>query len=119
MNDFDFADKIKNIEDTNKKFNILNENIINIFNQHAPVKTLSNKEAKNLLKPWISKGILNSIKIKNKFYSKYLKCLDPLCYTKYKTYRDKINHLIRISKYTYYKNCFKNLTQIAKRPGEE
>ena len=63
------------------------------------------------LKPWISKGILKSIKVKNKLYSKYMKCLDPFWYNKYKIYRDKINHLIRNSKFCYYKNdfsCFYN-----------
>ena len=35
-----------------------------------------------------------------------MKCLDPFWYAKYKTYRDKINHLIRISKNLYYKNYF-------------
>ena len=64
MLNFNFPDKVKNVIDTNDKFNILNENMLNIFNQHAPIKQLSNKETKNLLKPWISKGILNSIKLK-------------------------------------------------------
>ena len=115
MTNFNFSDKIKNTTETNDKFNILNENILNIFNQHAPIKILSNKEAKNLLKPWISKGILGSIKIKNKYYSKYMKNLDPFWYTKYKVYRDKINHLIRISKIMYYKNYFKQFNTNIKK----
>ena len=98
-----------------KNLIFLNDNMLNIFNQHAPIKQLSNKETKNLLKPWISKGILASIKIKNLYYSKYMKCLDPFWYVKYKTYRDKINHLIRISKNIYYKNYFKRFNTNLKK----
>ena len=93
--------KVNKIDNTNDKFNMFNDIILTIFNKHAPYKQLSNKETKNLVKPWIAKGILNSIKIKHRYYSKYMKCLDPFWYSKYKKYRDKINHLIRISKYSH------------------
>ena len=44
-----------------------------------------------------------------------MKCLDPFWYIKYKTYRDKINHLIRISKNIYYKNYFKRFNTNVKK----
>ena len=40
-----------------------------LINKHAPMKTISNRKAKQLSKPWITKGIRISIKIKNKLYA--------------------------------------------------
>ena len=97
---------------------MFNDIILTIFNKHAPYKQLSNKETKNLVKPWITKGILNSIKIKHRYYSKYMKCLDPFWYSKYKKYRDKINHLIRISKYSHYKRYFSLFSRNSKKLWE-
>ena len=37
-----------------------------LINKHAPKKTTSNRKAKQLSKPWITKGIRISIKVKNK-----------------------------------------------------
>ena len=41
-----------------------------LINKHAPFKTLSKRKAKQFSKPWITKGLRKSIKIKNRlFYS--------------------------------------------------
>ena len=57
-------------------------------------------------KPWITQGIRASIKIKNKLFVSGDQ-------TKYKFYRNKINHLIRISKRRYYHDYFDiNLTNM-------
>ena len=40
-----------------------------LVNKHAPMKTISNRKAKQLSKPWITKGIRISIKVKNKLYA--------------------------------------------------
>ena len=40
-----------------------------LINKHAPMKTISNRKAKQLSKPWITKGIRISIKVKNKSYA--------------------------------------------------
>ena len=47
-------------------YNKLNKHI----NKHAPFKILSKRKAKQFSKPWITKGLRKSIKIKNRlFYS--------------------------------------------------
>ena len=38
----------------------------------APVKKLSKKEASLKMKPWITKGIITSIKVRDKLYKKYM-----------------------------------------------
>ena len=42
-------------------FNFYQDKLISIIDKHAPYRTLSRKEQKLRLKPWITKSILNSI----------------------------------------------------------
>ena len=94
------------LDDVNKSYNTLHDHLLNTIDKHAPLKTLSRKESKNLLKPWITTGIISSIKQRNRYYHVYIKSQQKTWYAKYKTYRDKINHLIRKSRNNYYKNYF-------------
>ena len=52
------------------------ENCINKFtmvlNKHAPLWKSTRKKKRLAAKPWITKGILTSIKIKNKMYKELL-----------------------------------------------
>ena len=59
---------------------------------------LSKKETKLKQKPWISRAILTSIKIKHILYKKYLQKQDIFWYERYKFYRKKISRLISKSK---------------------
>ena len=43
----------------------------------APVKKLSKKEASLKMKPWITKGIITSIKVRDKLYKKYMIAKTP------------------------------------------
>ena len=79
-----------------------------LINKHAPMKTISNRKAKQLSKPWITKGIRISIKVKNKLYASG----DT---ANYKIYRNKICTLTRLSKQQYYSKFFyDNLTNMKK-----
>ena len=73
---------------------------------HIPLKQLSKKESQFKTKPWITSAIRTSIKIKNKFYKKFLKTKSSYYQTKFKVYRNKLNHLIKISKRKYYNNDY-------------
>ena len=79
-----------------------------LINKHAPMKTISNRKTKQLSKPWITKGIRISIKVKNKLYVSG----DT---ANYKIYRNKICTLTRLSKQQYYSKFFNdNLTNMKK-----
>ena len=79
-----------------------------LINKHAPMKTISIRKAKQLSKPWITKGIRISIKVKNKLYASG----DT---ANYKIYRNKICTLTRLSKQQYYSKFFNdNLTNMKK-----
>ena len=71
-----------------------------IVNKHAPKKqTLRNKQ-RLLQKPWISKGILKSIKIKHTMYKTHFLSRDPSKVCEFKKYSNRLNYLKNISKKT-------------------
>ena len=82
--------------------------ISSIIDKHIPVKQLSKKERWFLSKPWITTGFRKSIYIKNNLYEKFLKSNSIYTRAKFKLYRNKLNHLLKISKRKYYNNVFEN-----------
>ena len=82
--------KIQNIRgQINQKYKFFYENIMKVIDKNAPLKKLTKEELKRSKKPWITKGILTSIKKKIYSFQKDYKI-------------KKINHLIRKSKKKYY-----------------
>ena len=70
-----------------------------LINKHAPFKTLSKRKAKQFSKPWITKGLRKSIKIKNRlFYSGDI--------LRYKLYRNRIVSLSCLGKRLHYEAYF-------------
>ena len=82
--------------------------ISDIVDKHIPLKQLSKKELKFQSKPWITPAIKVSIQVKNKLYKKYLKTKSCYFHSKFKLYRNKLNHLLKLSKLQYYNNYFLN-----------
>lgn len=61
------------------------------------------KAAKSLLKkPWLSNGLLKSIKRKNKLYKKFLRVPNLQNESCYKKHKNKLNHLLRVTKRLHY-----------------
>ena len=85
-------------------FNTLNK----LVNKHAPLKPVSKRQAHRFMKPWITKGLRKSIKIKNALF-----CSGDI--DKYKYYRNKLLTLSRLSKKLYYSAYFTdNMTSMRK-----
>ena len=82
-----------------------------IINKHVPIKQISRRQLKRFSKPWITQGIRASIKTKNKLFASGDQ-------TKYKFYRNKINHLIRIIKRGYFHDYFEKNLQNMKKTWE-
>ena len=80
--------------------------VSNIIDRHIPVKQLSRRELKLKSKPWITLGIKKSIQIKKNLYKKIIKTKSTYYHSKFKIYRNKINHLLRIRKKAYYYQYF-------------
>ena len=58
---------------TEDSFNCLQKNYLNTLNKHAPLKYLSKRERKTRQKPWLTKGILTSIRVKRKNFMYHTK----------------------------------------------
>ena len=89
----------------------------NFFNQmntlidiHAPLKKLSRKQIKKGCKPWITKGLKISIRIRENLKKSMMKEQNIISKTelenRFKYYKNQIVKLIRRSKNNYYKNYF-------------
>ena len=64
-------------------------------------------------KPWVTKAIRVSLNTKNKLFSNYQKTQYCYHFQKFKTYRNKLNRLIKLAKRMHYTNFFsKNLKNI-------
>ena len=97
-----------NSEDVNLIFSSFLDKLSELVDKHVPLKKLSKRKVKLLSKPWITKGIRISIKRKNKLYKLYMNSKNAFYFSKYKFYRNKIKHLILLSKKSYYSNYFQN-----------
>lgn len=74
------------------------------YEKNCPLVSAKKKNKPKM--PWITKAILRSIRKRNKLYKTYL--TNPTFYNnnKYKTYRNKLTNIIRISRKMYYSDQF-------------
>ena len=104
-------------------YDIFHKQFIQTLNKHAPIRYLSKKEMKVRQKPWLTKGILTSIKKKRSLFKKFKKLklkfvnTDEV-YQQYKPYRDTINTLKRKSKRLYYRDYFTRNVNNSKKTGK-
>ena len=95
------------------------DKITKLFGINVPVKKLSHKEKKGLSKPWLIKGILQSIKQKNVLYRKFIRTKDvtkrELLLQDFKIYKNTIRKLTRINKSEYYKHYFEEKKNNSKK----
>ena len=74
-----------------------------VVDQFAPKRNASRKERKIRSKPWISRGLLKSIQTRNRLFKQLLRNRDnSILSSKYKTYRNTLNRLLRRAKSNYY-----------------
>ena len=93
---------VTTFSDVNDMFDSFYTKLSKIIDHHAPIKQIPRKELKLRSKPWITLAIRKSIFVKNKLYKKYLKSKLPYYHLKFKYYRNRLNHLIKVSKKQYY-----------------
>jgi hypothetical protein len=75
-----------------------------------PLRKKTQKQFKQTFKPWISKVILIKISTKNKLLKKYTKCNEKVhkteLFAQFKSLKNEITHLTRVSKREYYRRYF-------------
>uniref|UniRef100_A0A3B3C2G3 Reverse transcriptase domain-containing protein n=1 Tax=Oryzias melastigma TaxID=30732 RepID=A0A3B3C2G3_ORYME len=106
------------IDDVNTAYNVFLEKFCTLYEKNCPLvtKTICNKFA---AKPWMTKGIQKACKKKNKLYKEFLKKRTIEAQVNYKTYKNKLISIMRLSKKEYYssiieknKNNIKNTWNI-------
>ena len=105
--DTEFQLNSENINLSTEKFL---SKINNLIDHWAPLKELSNAKQKLQNKPWITKGILKSIKNKNKQYKKMCRNKDltkrKIIEQEFKTYKNNLLKQTRASKFNHYNDYF-------------
>ena len=84
--------------DPNNSYSNFLQKTTNLLDIHCPIKTIKISNRKTPRKPWITFGLLKSIKTKDKLYRKYITkptTENKIIYTKY---RNHLNVLLRVSK---------------------
>ena len=54
--------------DVNVTYERFHQQFLNLFHTHASMKAISKREQKQKLKPWITKGMRKSVRVKNQLY---------------------------------------------------
>ena len=105
-------EKIIQIEkmDANLAFNNFYSAIEPIIDKYTPLEKVKNKGHKRRYKPWITNGIINSMRRRDKLLHQYIKMKDPTrkssLYTEYKLIRNRIVELTKSSKQIYFQSYF-------------
>ena len=83
-----------------------------LLDKHVPYKTIRYSKPQYETKPWVTPGMVNSIRNKNKLYKIFFKEKNRKTkeyYEKhFKSYRNHISSLLRETKDSYYKQYFED-----------
>ena len=80
------------------------------LDKHAPLKKTSRKREKEKIKPWVTREIRHSMKIRDMLYKQFFKSKNnqtrEIKQAGFKKYRNKITDLLRISRQSHYQKYF-------------
>ena len=122
MNNIDFLSMINTDLNTNPNvtYNVIHNCISQCLEKYLPHKSVKFNKYKHKLNPWISNGILKSLKTRDTMY-KDLKRTPPDSpeydskNTNLKTFNKIITKSIRIAKFSYFKNMFDKYKQDSRK----
>jgi hypothetical protein len=101
------SNKLNNL---NNSLNQVTKDVIDTIHEltdkYAPIKEVPRSKARQFSKPWITSGILKSIKTKHKMYRSHFFSNDIEKVTIYKKYSNKLNKIKSTSKVNYYNAQF-------------
>ena len=105
-------DNLLNSPNANDNFDIFLNTINRLYNKCYPIKTkfISTKRLQN---PWITNGILNSIKHKCNLFKMHK--LGTISFNYYKHYRNNLTQVIRVAKSNHYRQIFCNFRNNTKK----
>ena len=85
----------------NDSFNIFHQTLTNCINMHAPEEIRKISYKMQVRDPWMTKGLLTSLKKQKRLYREQLHSSSTVSTANYKKYRNTLKSLIRKSKITY------------------
>ena len=91
---------IYNMPDTQSAFTCFHETICKLHDKHFPKRRININHSHR--KPWLTDGLRWANKTKNKLYRKNLKVKSCYNEMKYKTYRNKLRHILLKQDKNYY-----------------
>ena len=93
-------DEIDRATDTQQAFDLFHSQLTDLYNKHFPKVRIKKKYSNR--KPWLSEGLKNSIRHKNKLYVKCKKVKSAFNEELYKTYKRKLQQLMKVAEKHYY-----------------
>ena len=78
----------------NEKTLKLIDTIKSVIDKHAPMRLASKSKSKQLSKPWLTNGLLNSVKTKQKMYRTHFLNKHPLRIQQYKQYANMLLKIV-------------------------
>ena len=87
--------------DVNQAYDNFRNKLLYHYNKNIPLVRINSKNKKNR-RPWITRGILNSIRKRNTLYKHSLNHPNEDNHKKYTCYRNKLTTIIRLSRKTYF-----------------
>ena len=98
-----------NNDNFNEMFELFSTTVLSTINAHAPLKPLSRKQKKILSKPWLTKGLLTSIKHKRSMFKTDFLSDDDDKIIFYKEYVNKLTKLKALSKTDYFSSAINDI----------
>ena len=98
---------------TQGAFSLFHSTLVNHYNKHFPMQKIKLKY--NCQKPWLTQGLKDAIKVKNKLYKKYQKINAVAHGIEYKTYRNKLNHILKCAERKHYSDLLNDNKNNVKR----
>ena len=99
-----------NNDNVNLSLDLFLEKVKKLVVKDAPLKKLTIQEKKLRLKPWITTGILTSIKTKNRIYRKFLRTKNATTkqqlHDHFKCFQNNLTKITKASKALNYKKFF-------------
>ena len=86
--------------DTQTALGLFHSTLLKHFYKNFPKQTV--KIRYNNRKPWLTQGLKDSIRMKNKLYRKYLKVKSVANEMNHKNYRNKLNQIVKVAEKQHY-----------------
>ena len=94
--------------DVNEAYELFSGKLAVLYNENIPLETIEIRHG-NKCKPWITPGLLVSIKRKHRYYWASIKKKTESAINKYKKYKNKLGKLIKTAQKLYFAQRFENV----------